>query len=92
MSYTLYTWPHCEDCDRVKQVLDTRGIAYNSMQVFENLEAKRQLRDAEQAIGGGFKIQKDFRGRIVFPILVQKNGRGVERIVQGYEGISALFV
>jgi glutaredoxin len=91
MSYELYTWPHCEDCDKVKELLDSQGIGYTSMQVFENLEAKRRLRDAENAIGNGFKIKKDLRGKIIFPILVQRNDKGVERLVQGYDNINALF-
>ncbi len=90
MGYTLYTWPHCEDCDKVKQILDAQKVHYTPVQVFENLEAKRQIRDIENS-GRGFKVQKDLRGKIIFPILVQKNGEGVERVVQGYDNIIALF-
>ena len=95
MSYELYTWPHCEDCDRVKELLDVRKIGYTSVEVFDNTEGKRRLRDAEVKIGDKrvepFKLKISLHGKIIFPILVQRNGDGVERLVQGYDNIKALL-
>ncbi len=85
MTYELYTWPHCEDCDKVKKLLEERGIQYSARELFENTEAKRQLGDAQAK--SKRKIERDLRGRMIFPILVGRNGDGVESLIQGYENI-----
>lgn len=40
---TVYSKPQCPFCDRAKQLLESRGVEYTTIDVSENLEAREYL-------------------------------------------------
>lgn len=90
MTYTLYTYPNCHTCHDVKEVLAERGIEYSEA----NLGSKEGLKElrvlaADYKKSGGV-LERDKNKMLLLPILVESNGQGIERLVQG-EDVIELF-
>lgn len=89
MDYNLYTWPHCEDCEKVKQLLDSKKIEYNALSLFNDIEAKKKfgyvIRQHDKS------LKKTLAGKYVLPVLAKGKDGNIEKVVQGYEDIKSMF-
>ena len=93
MNYELYTWPKCDQCDQTKTLFAEKGINYETIALspVADLEQKRLFGKITDYIGGDANFKRNNRGKRVFPILVERNGAGIEKVTQGFEDISSLF-
>jgi len=87
MIYELYTFPHCERCEKVKEILKEKGIDYEEINLGTRV-GKRTLGKIYFEICN--KLKKDKNNMSVLPILVRKDNSKIE-VAQEVEGIEKLL-
>jgi glutaredoxin len=81
MEYTLYGFPNCPKCDKVKEYLKERGIKYQEVNAGtgEGLAKFREFYYKNKD-----KIQREKEGGVSLPVFVN-NGeiiQGLEKIIE----------
>lgn len=74
MKLTVYTKTHCPFCDRVKELLDRRGVQYTAVCVDNNADAleflqDQGLRSVPQVFDGTTLLPGGFQGLAAQPEL-----------------------
>jgi glutaredoxin len=72
MTLTVYTKDNCPFCDRAKTLLESRGIAYNTINLEQQPEAReflvnQGLRSVPQIFDGTTLLQGGFQGLAAQP-------------------------
>ena len=72
MTLTVYTKNHCPFCDRAKSLLESRGVAYNTINLEEQPDARdflvdQGLRSVPQIFNGTTLIQGGYQGLAAKP-------------------------
>ena len=72
MTLTVYTKTDCNFCDRAKALLESRGVAYNTINVETQPDAReflvdQGLRSVPQIFNGTTLLQGGFRGLAAQP-------------------------
>jgi glutaredoxin 3 len=62
MTLTVYTKPSCPFCDRAKALLESKGVAYNAIDVSEQPDAREFLVDQ-----GLRSVPQIFNGTTLLP-------------------------
>ena len=67
MTLTVYTKNHCPFCDRAKSLLESRGVAYNTINLEEQPDARdflvdQGLRSVPQIFNGTTLLQGGYQG------------------------------
>ena len=67
MTLTVYTKDNCPFCDRAKALLESKGVAYNAINIEETPDAReflvdQGLRSVPQIFNGSTLIQGGFQG------------------------------
>jgi len=77
--YTLYTFPNCQKCSEVKEILSQMGIRYHEINagLDEGRKIFREFFEKNKE-----SIERDSRGQITLPIFI--NG---SRVIQGLDKI-----
>ena len=72
MTLTVYTKNHCPFCDRAKSLLESRGVAYNTINLEEQPDARdflvdQGLRSVPQIFNGTTLLQGGYQGLAAQP-------------------------
>ena len=72
MTLTVYTKDNCPFCDRAKTLLESRGIAYNTINLEQQPDAReflvnQGLRSVPQIFNGPTLLQGGFQGLAAQP-------------------------
>jgi glutaredoxin len=72
MTLTVYTKNNCPFCDRAKSLLESRGVAYNTINLEEQPDARdflvdQGLRSVPQIFNGTTLIQGGYQGLAAKP-------------------------
>lgn len=85
--YEVYTFPNCDKCLQVKEVLDDKGIEYKEINIGMP-EGKKEFGKIYLKVIN--KLKKDEHG-LIMPILVRMNGAGIEGLAQGVDEVLSLL-
>ena len=82
--YKIYTLPNCEKCKDAKEIMQSKGISYNEVNL-STQEGKREL--GKIYLGISARLKKDENKRALLPILIKFKDEitveKLEEIVQG---------
>ena len=72
MTLTVYTKNHCPFCDRAKSLLESRGVAYNTINLEQQPDAReflvdQGLRSVPQIFNGTTLLQGGYQGLAAQP-------------------------
>jgi len=78
--YQLYTYPNCDKCSQVKEILGEKKIPYD--------EINLGLSEGKRIFGKIYlqvcdKLKRDDNKMAILPILIRRNDSGIEEIAQG---------
>lgn len=80
MTYTLFTFPNCPKCGKVKDYLKSKGIKYDELNAGIG-EGRVKFRDFYSK--NKEQISRDENGTILLPILSHEKGflQGLDKII-----------
>jgi len=78
MEYLLFSYPNCAKCESLKDSLNSRGIAYEELDLTRK-ESKLRIREFLQV------LKRDESGGIILPTLIIKENEGVKAVLNSRE-------